>query len=72
MQLGLMPHTTMTELIRHPRAMKKALNETREIIGSKPNISEDDLENMQILESSDHGIISITPATPLTCSARIN
>lgn len=52
--------------------MKKALNEMREIIGSKPNISEDDLENMQILESSDHGIISITPTTPRTCSARIN
>ncbi|KAJ4710288.1 Cytochrome P450 [Melia azedarach] len=36
---------TMTELIRHPQVMKEAQDEIRRIVGSKPDITEDDLEN---------------------------
>ncbi|KAI3504570.1 hypothetical protein L1887_26148 [Cichorium endivia] len=38
---------TISELVRHPRAMKRLLQELREIAQEKPRITEEDLENTQ-------------------------
>ncbi|KAG5536995.1 hypothetical protein RHGRI_024434 [Rhododendron griersonianum] len=42
---------TITELLRHPKVMKKLQDEVREIARGKPNVTEDDLEKMHYLEA---------------------
>ncbi|KAH6788408.1 hypothetical protein C2S51_003414 [Perilla frutescens var. frutescens] len=42
---------TMAELIRNPRSMKTLQNEVREVVGSKGEIDEEDLEKMAYLKA---------------------
>jgi hypothetical protein len=59
----------MTELLRHPKAMKKVQNEVRGISGNKKDITEDDLDNMHYLKA----VIKELPSSYSTVnSPRIN
>ncbi|XP_059655124.1 cytochrome P450 736A117-like [Cornus florida] len=42
---------TMTELLRHPKVMKKLQNEVRNVAKGKEDITEDDLEKMHYLKA---------------------
>lgn len=55
----------MTELIRHPRVMKKLQEEVREIAKTKTRVTEDDLEKMQYLKAVIKEALRLHPAAPL-------
>jgi cytochrome P450 len=55
----------MTELLRHPKAMKKVQNEVRGISGNKKYITEDDLDNMHYLKAVIKEAFRFHPPIPL-------
>ncbi|KAJ9562461.1 hypothetical protein OSB04_007621 [Centaurea solstitialis] len=56
---------TISELLRHPRAMKKLQQEAREIGQGKSMITEDDLEKMPYLKSVLKETLRLHPPLPL-------
>ncbi|XP_024025579.1 cytochrome P450 71A25 [Morus notabilis] len=55
----------MTELLRHPKAMKKLQNEVRTIVGHKTGVTEDDLEKMPYLKAVFKETLRLHPPVPL-------
>ncbi|KAK9939933.1 hypothetical protein M0R45_016613 [Rubus argutus] len=55
----------MTELLRHPRIMSKLQNEVREIVGKKPDITEQDLNEMHYLKAVIKETLRLHPPIPL-------
>ena len=57
---------TMSELLRHPRVMKKLQNEVRKIICNKTDIiMEDDLVEMHYLKAVIQETLRLHPPVPL-------
>ncbi|XP_059306735.1 cytochrome P450 71A4-like [Lycium ferocissimum] len=56
---------TMTELLRHPRAMETLQNEVRGLVQGKAEITEDDLGNMQYLKAVIKESFRLHPLIPL-------
>ncbi|XP_018497773.2 cytochrome P450 736A117-like [Pyrus x bretschneideri] len=56
---------TMSELLRHPRVMKKLQNEVRGIVGNKTDIIEDDLVGMHYLKAVIKETLRLHPPLPL-------
>ncbi|WMV21323.1 hypothetical protein MTR67_014708 [Solanum verrucosum] len=56
---------TMTELLRHPRVLKKLEDEVRELGQGKTEITEDDLGNMQYLKAVIKESLRLHPPNPL-------
>ncbi|XP_059658921.1 cytochrome P450 71A3-like [Cornus florida] len=56
---------TMTELLRHPKAMKELQNEVQGIARGKPEITEDDIEKMQYLKAVIKESMRLHPPVPL-------
>ncbi|PRQ24583.1 putative cytochrome P450 [Rosa chinensis] len=55
----------MSELLRHPRVMKKLQNEVRGIAGNKTEITEDDLVGMHYLKAVIKETLRLHPPAPL-------
>ncbi|XP_049359352.1 cytochrome P450 71A3-like [Solanum verrucosum] len=56
---------TMTELLRHPRAMETLQNEVRGLVQGKAEIKEDDLGNMHYLKAAIKESLRLHPPIPL-------
>ncbi|KAH0688522.1 hypothetical protein KY284_019075 [Solanum tuberosum] len=56
---------TMTELLRHPRAMETLQNEVRRLVQGKAEIKEDDLGNMHYLKAAIKESLRLHPPIPL-------
>ncbi|CAN6584431.1 unnamed protein product [Malus baccata var. baccata] len=56
---------TMSELLRHPRVMKKLQNEVRGTVGNKTDITEDDLVGMHYLKAVIKEALRLHPPLPL-------
>lgn len=56
---------TMSELLRHPRVMKKLQNEIREIVGDKTEITDNDLVEMHYLRAVIKESLRLHPPLPL-------
>ncbi|XP_042465682.1 cytochrome P450 71A1-like [Zingiber officinale] len=55
----------MAELVSNPRVMKKLQHEVRQVVGSKSNISEDDLTRMDYLRAVVKEAMRLHPPGPL-------
>ncbi|KAA3460570.1 cytochrome P450 71A26-like [Gossypium australe] len=55
----------MTELLRHPKIMKKLQNEVRNVSAENSSISEDDLHNMHYLKAVIKETLRLYPSLPL-------
>ncbi|XP_055828540.1 cytochrome P450 71A3-like [Solanum dulcamara] len=55
----------MTELLRHPRVMKKLEDEVRQLGQGKTEITEDDLKNMHYLKAVIKETLRLHPPVPL-------
>nr|DAD28668.1 TPA_asm: hypothetical protein HUJ06_030136 [Nelumbo nucifera] len=55
----------MAELLRHPEIMKEVQDEVRRIIGSKPSITEEDIEQMHYLKMVIKETLRLHPPAPL-------
>ncbi|KAG6523461.1 cytochrome P450 71A1-like isoform X2 [Zingiber officinale] len=55
----------MAELVSNPRVMKKLQHEVRQVVGSKSNISEDDLTQMDYLRAVVKEAMRLHPPGPL-------
>nr|DAD28671.1 TPA_asm: hypothetical protein HUJ06_030139 [Nelumbo nucifera] len=55
----------MAELLRHPGIMKEMQDEMRGIIGSRPNITEEDIEQMHYLKMVIKETLRLHPPIPL-------
>ncbi|MBA0689414.1 hypothetical protein Goari_007144 [Gossypium aridum] len=55
----------MTELLRHPKIMKKLQNEVRNVSAENSSISEDDLGNMHYLKAVIKETLRLYPPIPL-------
>lgn len=55
----------MTELLRHPKIMKKVQNEVREILQGKAHINDNDLEKMKYLKATMKETFRLHPPIPL-------
>jgi cytochrome P450 len=58
----------MTELLRHPKMMKKLQNEVRGIIGNQKDITKDDLDKMHYLKAMIKETLRYHPPDPLLVS----
>lgn len=56
---------TMSELLRHPRVMKKLQNEIIEIVGNKTEITDNDLVEMHYLRAVIKESLRLHPPLPL-------
>ncbi|CAA2974621.1 cytochrome P450 71A3-like [Olea europaea var. sylvestris] len=56
---------TVTEVLRHPKVMKKLQNEVRQVAGGKSEITEDDLEKMPYLKAVMKESLRLHPSIPL-------
>ncbi|GMH21511.1 hypothetical protein Nepgr_023353 [Nepenthes gracilis] len=55
----------MTELLRHPKILKELQIEVREVVGSKAEVTEDDLEKMNYLRAVIKETLRLHPPIPL-------
>ncbi|KAK1363191.1 hypothetical protein POM88_038752 [Heracleum sosnowskyi] len=55
----------MTELLRHPNVMNTVQKEVRDILSSKPNITDKDLEKMQYQKAVIKETLRLHPPIPL-------
>ncbi|GMH21510.1 hypothetical protein Nepgr_023352 [Nepenthes gracilis] len=55
----------MTELLMHPKIMKKLQKEVRGVVGSKAEVTEDDLEKMNYLRAVIKETLRLHPPGPL-------
>ncbi|KAK4789009.1 hypothetical protein SAY86_020328 [Trapa natans] len=55
----------MTELLRHPSAMKKLQDEVRRIVGGRPRIADEDLVQMHYLKAVLKETLRLYPPIPL-------
>lgn len=55
----------MTELLRNSKAMTKLQNEVRELMGSKSDITDEDLEKMKYLQAVIKETLRLHPSVPL-------
>jgi cytochrome P450 len=55
----------MTEILRHPKMMKRVQNEVRGIIGNRKDIIEDDLDKMHYLKAVIKETLRFHPPIPL-------
>ncbi|XP_030492931.2 cytochrome P450 71A1 [Cannabis sativa] len=55
----------MTELMRHQKVMKKAQEEVRKIVGDKPKIDANDVNNMVYLKCVIKEVMRLHPPAPL-------
>ncbi|CAA2987791.1 cytochrome P450 71A6-like [Olea europaea subsp. europaea] len=55
----------LTELLRHPKIMKKLQNEVKQVAGNKLEITEDDLEKMPYLKAVIKESLRVHPPVPL-------
>ncbi|XP_057480043.1 cytochrome P450 71A8-like [Actinidia eriantha] len=58
----------MTELLRHPRVLKKVQNEVREVLKGKEDITDDDFEKMVYLKAVMKETFRFHPPIPLLVS----
>ncbi|KAJ8752081.1 hypothetical protein K2173_001108 [Erythroxylum novogranatense] len=56
---------TMTELLRHPKAMKRLQEEIRMVRGSRPTVTEDELDKMLYLKAVIRETLRLHPPLPL-------
>ncbi|KAJ8626016.1 hypothetical protein MRB53_019323 [Persea americana] len=56
---------SMTQLVRHPRVMKKAQEEVRRIVGDKEKVHEDDIQQMDYLKLVLKEVLRLHPPVSL-------
>jgi tryptamine 5-hydroxylase len=59
------PERVMAELVRHPRALKKAQDEVRRVVGSKGLVEESDLGELHYMRAVIKETLRLHPPVPL-------